>query len=262
MQFDTTLIEARLVRRYKRFLGEMELADGSRITAHCPNPGSMLGLAEPGSRCWLSHRPDPRRKLAYGWELVEAGGTLVGIHTGRANAVVAEGLCAGRIPGLPSAVIEREIRVGTQSRLDFRLTGPDGRFCYVEVKSVTLSRQPGLAEFPDATTARGAKHLTELAELAAAGHRAVLLFLVQRGDCNRLAPAADIDPRYAAGLARVRQQGVEVLAMACRTLAPGDRTRPADSLDLTRKPARFTPGRAGPRLAPDAFPAYQTPVIF
>lgn len=216
MHFDAALIEARLVRRYKRFLSEMELADGSRITAHCPNPSSMLGLAAPGSRCWLSHRPDPRRKLAYGWELVEAAGTLVGIHTGRANAIVEEGLCAGRIPGLPNAAIAREVRVGAQSRLDFRLADAGGRFCYVEVKSVTLSRQAGLAEFPDAKTARGAKHLTELAELAASGHRAVLLFLVQRGDCNRLAPAADIDPLYAAGLARVRQQGVEILGMACR----------------------------------------------
>ena len=147
---------------------------------------------------------------------MEASKTLVGIHTGRANRIVAEGLCARRIPGLPGAVIEREVKVGTKSRLDFRLTGTDGRFCYVEVKSVTLSRQSGLAEFPDAKTARGAKHLTELAELAAAGHRAVLLFLVQRGDCNRLSAAADIDPVYSAGLAKARKQGVEVIGLRCR----------------------------------------------
>ena len=221
MQFDTPLIEARLIRRYKRFLSDMELGDGAIVTAHCPNPGSMLGLAVPGSRCWLSYHTGGTRKLAYGWELVEARGTpiglnLVGINTGRANAIVAEALCNRRIPGLPSGAIEREVKVGTKSRLDFRLTDADGRSCYVEVKSVTLSRQPGLAEFPDAKTARGAKHLTELAELAAVGHRAVLLFLVQRGDCDRLSAAADIDPVYADGLAQVGGQGVEIIGLACR----------------------------------------------
>lgn len=216
MHFDAALIEARLVRRYKRFLSEMELADGSIVTAHCPNPGSMLGLAVPGSRCWLSHHAGGTRKLSYGWELVEADGALVGINTGRANTIVAEGLCAHRIPGLPVGTLEREVKVGAKSRLDFRLADDRGRYTYVEVKSVTLSRQPGLAEFPDAKTARGAKHLMELAELAGAGHRAVLLFLVQRGDCTRLAAAADIDPAYAAALDQARNRGVEVIAVACR----------------------------------------------
>jgi sugar fermentation stimulation protein A len=216
MHFAADLIEARLIRRYKRFLSEMELADGTRVTAHCPNPGSMMGLAEPGSRCWLSHHAGGTRKLSYGWELVEARGTLVGINTGRANAIVAEALCAGRIPGLPFDVVEREVKVGAKSRLDFRLADDRGRFTYVEVKSVTLSRQPGLAEFPDAKTARGAKHLIELAELIRAGHRAVLLFLVQRGDCGRLAAAADIDPAYAAGLAAAQKQGVEVIGLTTR----------------------------------------------
>lgn len=221
MHFAAALIEARLVRRYKRFLSEMELGDGSVVTAHCPNPGSMMGLAVPGSRCWLSHHTGGTRKLSHGWELVEAHhqtgtGALVGINTGRANAIVAEALCAGRIPGLPADGVEREVKVGTKSRLDFRLTDDRGRYTYVEVKSVTLSRQPGLAEFPDAKTARGAKHLIELAELVRAGHRAVLLFLVQRGDCRHLAAAGDIDPGYAAGLAAAREQGVEVIGLTAR----------------------------------------------
>jgi sugar fermentation stimulation protein A len=216
MHFAADLIEARLIRRYKRFLSEMELGDGSRVTAHCPNPGSMMGLAEPGSRCWLSHHTGGTRKLAYGWELVEARNSLVGINTVRANAIVAERLCAGRIPGLPCTTVEREVKVGAKSRLDFRLTDEDGRLTYVEVKSVTLSRQTGLAEFPDAKTARGAKHLMELVELVWFGHRAALLFLVQRGDCDRVDVAADIDPNYAATLDKVRAMGVDVLAFACR----------------------------------------------
>jgi sugar fermentation stimulation protein A len=216
MQFAPPLVEAHLVKRYKRFLADVEIA-GSIVTVHCPNPGSMMGLAEPGSRCWLS--PRTGTKLPYGWEIVESKASgviaLVGINTGRANAIVAEGLAAGVFPSLPTATISREVRVGTVSRLDFRLADAEGRPCWVEVKSVTLSRRPGLAEFPDARTDRGSRHLAELATLAQAGQRAVLLFLVQRSDCREVRIAADIDPTYAAALTQARALGVEIRAVSC-----------------------------------------------
>src|SRR5262245_11589189 len=154
MQFTPPLVEARLIKRYKRFLADMEVG-GKYLTLHCPNPGSMMGLAEPGSRCWVM--PKTGTKLPFGWEIVESRASgvtaLVGINTGRANAIVAEGLAAGAFPGLPNATIAREVKVGA-SRLDFRLADAAGRPCWVEVKSVTLSRRPGIAEFPDAKTDR------------------------------------------------------------------------------------------------------------
>jgi len=220
MQFSPPLVEARLMKRYKRFLADVEIA-GRYVTVHCPNPGSMLGLAEPGSRCWLS--PKTGTKLPYGWEIVEtkASGVpaLVGINTGRANAIVAEGLAAGRFPDLPGAAVAREVRIGTaalhNSRLDFRLEDVTGRPCWVEVKSVTLSRSAGIAEFPDAKTDRGSRHLAELSALVGAGQRAVLLFLVQRSDCRAVRIAADIDPTYASALTQARAQGVEIRAFSC-----------------------------------------------
>jgi sugar fermentation stimulation protein A len=213
MQFATPLVEARLIRRYKRFLADMEIA-GEAVTVHCPNPGSMLGLAVPGSRCWISRKTGT--KLPYCWELVETEtGALVGLNTGRANAIVAERLAAGRLADFPSETITREVRVGRESRLDFRLEDAGGRLCWIEVKSVTLSRRHALAEFPDSKTARGARHLAELAALAQRGDRAVLLFLVQRSDCQEVAVAGDLDPFYAAALAQVRSQGVEIRAFSC-----------------------------------------------
>jgi sugar fermentation stimulation protein A len=224
MQFVPPLIEARLIKRYKRFLADMEIpgeSGGERVTVHCPNPGSMMGLAEPGSRCWLM--PRTGTKLPYGWEIVESRASgvtaLVGINTARANAIVAEGLAAGVFPNLPTAAVAREVKVGPgalhNSRLDFRLGDAAGRPCWVEVKSVTLSRRAGIAEFPDAKTERGTRHLAELSALAQAGERAVLLFLVQRNDCREMALAADIDPTYAAALTQARAQGVEIRAFSC-----------------------------------------------
>ena len=224
MQFAPPLVEARLIKRYKRFLADMEIPGefgGKSVTVHCPNPGSMMGLAEPGSRCSLMPRPavSPGTKLPYGWEIVEsrASGapTLVGINTARANAIVAEGLASGVFPNLPTAAVAREVKVGAASRLDFRLGDAAGRPCWVEVKSVTLSRRAGIAEFPDAKTDRGTRHLAELGALARAGERAVLLFLVQRGDCRAMVLAADIDPTYAAALTQARAQGVEIRAFSC-----------------------------------------------
>ncbi len=217
MLFDPPLVPARLIRRYKRFLADMILPDGREVVAHCPNPGSMLGLAEPGSACWLSAKTAKGRKLDFGWEIVTtAGGALVGINTGLANRIVGEALADGAIGGLPMDGAWRpEVPFGTGTRFDFANTAPDRAPTYLEIKSVTLSRQPGLAEFPDAKTDRGAKHLRELVVAKDQGHRAILLFLVQRSDCSRLSLAGDIDPAYAAGLMTARAAGVEILAYAC-----------------------------------------------
>lgn len=215
MRFQTPLVPARLIRRYKRFLADCLLEDGTEVTAHCANPGSMLGLADPGMRIWLERNDDPRKKLRYGWRLVDhGGGHFTGVDTAAANRVVAEALQAGRIAGLQAGVIRAEVPYADRSRVDFLLSG-SGPDTWVEVKSVTLSRQPGLAEFPDSVTARGLKHLSDLAGRVTAGDRAVLLFLVQRTDCARVTVAADIDPAYAAGLARAMAAGVEVMALSC-----------------------------------------------
>ncbi|PJE30680.1 Sugar fermentation stimulation protein A [Pseudooceanicola marinus] len=217
MRFQTPLLPATLVRRYKRFLADIRLEDGQEVTAHCANPGSMMGLAEPGSRIWVEPNDDPKKKLKYGWRLVEhADGHFTGVDTAVPNRALREALLAGGVPGLDGyASVRPEQKYGEKSRIDFLLSDPARADCYVEVKSVTLSRQPGLAEFPDSVTARGLKHLQELAQMAQAGHRAVMLFLVQRTDAERTGLAADIDPAYAAGFAAARAAGVEVLAFGC-----------------------------------------------
>lgn len=226
MRYPSPLVPARLVRRYKRFLADMVLDDGTEITAHCANPGSMLALAEPGRRCWLSHDPNPQRKLAYSWELEETPTGCVGINTARANPLVAEALAQGAIPELARwPVVRREVADGSGSRLDFQLSAADGGVCWLEVKSVTLSRRPGLAEWPDARSARGLRHLESLSALASDGAAAALLFLVQRPDCGAFRVAADIDPAYARALAAIRGRpdGAKplILAYDCATSPAG-----------------------------------------
>jgi sugar fermentation stimulation protein A len=220
MRYPHALAPAVLVRRYKRFLADVELTDGSIVTAHCANPGSMLGLAEIGTRVLLSESDDPARKLRHSWELARAGRTWVVVHTARANAVAREALEAGAIEelrGFERVVPEAAFAAGT--RFDFRLEGGAGR-AWVEVKSVTMA-EDGLALFPDAPTERGRRHLTELAKAARRGERAVMLYLVMREDCESFAPAARVDPEYAAALASARRAGVEVLVRACRVRPAG-----------------------------------------
>ena len=215
MQFSTPLVPGRLIRRYMRFLSDIELDSGEIVKAHCPNPGSMMGLKDEGTRVWLEGNDDPRKKLDWGWRLVELPETFVGIDTGAANRVVAEALARG-IDGLDKYdIIRPEVKYREKSRVDFLLSADGRPDCYVEVKSVTLSRQKGLAEFPDSVTARGAKHLGDLAAMVAEGHRAVLSFLVQRSDCNRVTLADDIDPTYAAAFAAAIDAGVEVMCFDC-----------------------------------------------
>ena len=223
MDFPQPLTRATLVRRYKRFFADVVLGDGTEITAHCPNPGAMLGLNTPGLPCWLSRSDDPKRKLAHTLELVEVeGGGIVGINTLHPNRLVAEALAADAIPELCGyASHRREVKYGAASRVDFLLEAPGRAPCWLEVKNCHLMREPGLAEFPDCVAARSTKHLRELAEMARQGERAVLLFVVQRTDCERFSPAADCDPLFARTLAEVAEEGVEVLVYDCEVTAGG-----------------------------------------
>lgn len=217
MRFQTPLIPAVLIRRYKRFLADCRLPDGREITAHVANPGAMLGLKDEGTRIWLEPNDDPKRKLKFAWRLVEhPGGQFTGVDTGVPNRVLRAALMAGQVPGLEGYDLVRpEVAYSENSRIDFLLSGAGRPDCYVEVKSVTLSRQPGLAAFPDSVTARGTKHLGDLAAMARQGQRAVMLYLVQRTDCQRMTLAADIDPAYAQAFAAARRAGVECMVFGC-----------------------------------------------
>ncbi|WP_029061650.1 DNA/RNA nuclease SfsA [Labrenzia sp. DG1229] len=223
MKFAAPLASGRLVKRYKRFLADVVIDEnGSEVTAHCANPGSMLGLKEPGSRVWLSQSDNPKRKLKYSWEIIEADGALVGINTAHPNKLVEEAIEAGRIKELTGyETLRREVKYGKNSRIDILLEDNNGKKTYVEVKNVHLMRQAGLAEFPDSVTARGAKHLAELADMAAEGHGAAMVFLVQRPDCDRLSLAADIDPAYASAFAAAREAGVNTYAIGCDVTLDG-----------------------------------------
>lgn len=217
MQFTTPLIPATLLRRYKRFLADARLEDGREITAHCANPGSMMGLKDEGLKIWLEPNDDPKKKLKYGWRLVDhENGHFTGVDTSVPNRALKQALLAKDLPALAGyETVRPEVKYGTNSRIDFLLTDPNKPDLYVEVKSVTLMRDAGKAEFPDSVTARGTKHLAELSEMIAQGHDAMMLYLVQRTDAQYVTLAADIDPTYAAAFDAARAAGVQVLAYDC-----------------------------------------------
>jgi len=212
MRFPSPLIPGRLIRRYKRFLADVEVEGAGEVTVHCPNPGSMMGLDAPGLRVWVEPAL-PGRKLPFAWRLAELpGGHWAGIDTAVPNRVVKEALLARAVPELDAyGSVRPEVKYGARSRVDFLLTEPGLPDAYVEVKNVHLRRAGDLAEFPDCVTERGARHLEELSAMVAAGHRAVMLFLVQRTDCARFALAADLDPGYARAFAAATGAGVEAV---------------------------------------------------
>lgn len=216
MQFEKPLEAATLIRRYKRFLADVSLdASGLHLTAHCPNPGAMLGLANEGDKIWLRPAKNPKSKLPYAWELTELKTGLVGIDTGRPNRIAEEAIQGGLIPELDGYEnCRREVKYGENSRIDLLLTSANRQDCYVEVKNVHLKRN-GRAEFPDSKTVRGAKHLGELAKVAEAGSRAVMLYIVQRMDCEIFSLADDIDPAYGLAFRDARARGVESFCYDC-----------------------------------------------
>lgn len=230
MLFPDPLLRGTLIKRYKRFLADVTLDAGadpeSFVTAHCPNPGSMMGLSAPGSEVWLSPARNPERKLRYTWELLRFDGRLVGINTAHPNKLVEEAVHNAEIPELGNyQSVRREVRYGKNSRIDLLLEGDGRPDCYVEVKNVHLKRDAagggGAAEFPDSVTKRGTKHLVELSDMVAAGFRAVMVYVVQREDCDYFTLADDIDPAYAAAFAAARTAGVEAICYTCKISVDG-----------------------------------------
>lgn len=220
MIFEQPLIPARLIARYKRFLFDARLEDGRLVTGSCPNTGSMRGLTTPGSRIWLSAHDGAARKHRHRLELVEADGTTVGINTGLPNRLAEEAIAGGLVGDLASyPTLQRERKYGRNSRIDLLLTDSERPAVYVEVKNVHFVRNTDLAEFPDTVTARGTKHLDELGNMVEAGHRAVMLYLIQRSDCSRFRISADLDPVYGAAFRRAIGRGVEAFAVKCRVTA-------------------------------------------
>lgn len=214
MLFSPPLQQGTLIKRYKRFLADIELCDGSQITIHCPNTGSMRNCLFPGEKVWFSTSDNPKRKYPNTWELAQTdAGHLIGINTGRANALAAEAINDGVITELQGyGELRREVKYGSEnSRIDLLLEDTNLGRCYIEVKSCTLLEQQQ-GYFPDAVSIRGQKHLRELIEMVRLGHRAVLLFVVQHSGIDRVSAAQHIDPDYAQLLSQAHQAGVEILA--------------------------------------------------
>jgi sugar fermentation stimulation protein A len=217
--FPAALTPGRLIRRYQRFLTEVELADGSRVTAHCNNSGTLLTCLEPGAPVYLSPSLTPGRRTAFTWEMIFVNGGWVGVNTLLPNRLVAEAARQRALPLFAGArAVRTEVKTGPHTRLDLVVERPQGPL-YVEVKNVTLVRA-GLASFPDAVSTRGAKHLAELVRLTEAGQEAAMVYVVQRSDAQAFTPAADIDPAYAEAFARARTAGVG-MAVVQAEVSPG-----------------------------------------
>ncbi|RCL04074.1 MAG: sugar fermentation stimulation protein A [Candidatus Tokpelaia sp. JSC189] len=219
MFFSVPLISGKLIRRYKRFLADVILDDGNKITASVPNTGSMLGLTEAGMRVWLSQSNSPTRKYRHRLEIVETQNTLVGINTSLPNRIGEEALRVGLIPslcGYDYNNVLREQRYHKNSRIDLLLPGKDSKNAFIEIKNVHYVRTSRLAEFPDTVTARGAKHLAALSHVVQEGHRGIMLFVIQRNDCDRLAICNDLDPFYGQQFSLARKSGIEAYAIRCK----------------------------------------------
>jgi sugar fermentation stimulation protein A len=225
IRFEQPLRSGTLIRRYKRFLAEVQTTDGERITAHCPNSGSMLSVSTPGAPVWLSESDNPKRKYPHTWEIVSCEGVSVGINTGLPNTIVARAIARGAIPELAGyARLRREVRYGAHSRIDMMLEDDGRPSCLIEVKNVTMRRsmkEGAPCEFPDAVTVRGTRHLLDLMHAVGVGMRAVIFFLVQRVDGVRMTIADDIDPVYDKTLRTAVSRGVEILSYRCEVSETG-----------------------------------------
>ncbi|MEE4164923.1 MAG: DNA/RNA nuclease SfsA [Desulfocapsaceae bacterium] len=210
MQFASTLKKATLIRRYKRFLADVRCPDGSEMTIHCPNSGSMRSCSDPGSSICYSTSDNPKRKYPHTLEMIQVSNTWVGVNTMRTNQIVSEAFSGGIISEYRTFdTLQQEVKTSEGNRLDLLLISADQKI-YIEIKSSTLV-QDNCAQFPDAVTTRGTKHLRELIRLAEQGHTAVIFYLVQRGDAERFEPAAAIDPQYTRTLVEAQQSGVRIL---------------------------------------------------
>jgi sugar fermentation stimulation protein A len=226
MQFSSPLLHGHLIKRYKRFFADIELLDGTIITAHCPNTGAMQGVLKPGIPAWVSQSDNPKRTLKYTWELVEIDGTYIGVNTQNPNRIVGEALMSGYIPGLAAySTIKAEVKYGAEnSRIDYLLTDNDGNRCYVEVKNAhhsAVENGINVGMFPDSKTTRGVKHLHELMRMVDEGHRAVLIYCLQRGDCESLRFGVEFDPVYAKTAVMALKHGVEMMPYSCAITQQG-----------------------------------------
>jgi sugar fermentation stimulation protein A len=216
MIFSQPLLEGKLIKRYKRFLADIELNSGELITAHCPNPGAMLGITEPFNKVFVSKSSNPDRKLQYSWEMVNILGTWIGVNTNNPNKLVKEAIENKVIDALGDYNdFKQEVKYGKNSRIDFLLTNQKNKKCFLEVKNVHLTREDYTAEFPDCVTARGAKHMIELSNMVQEGHRCIVLYVVQRQDVNSFKVAKDLDHEYFKASTYAKKMGVEFLAYNC-----------------------------------------------
>ena len=209
-------ITGRLIKRYKRFFADVKLDTGELITAHCPNTGSMMGLLDEGNRVFLTKTDNEKRKLKYTLEIIKLLDANIGVNTHRANRIVENGIIEKKISTLGKNYdFKREVKYGANSRIDFLITNKKNEKIYLEVKNVTLSKKQNIAEFPDAVTERGSKHLLELIEVVKKNNRAVMLFLIQRDDCIKFRIAEEIDPVYKKNILKAIKAGVEILCYRC-----------------------------------------------
>lgn len=221
MIFSPPLLKGSLIKRYKRFLADIELENGTLITAHCPNSGAMQGLTDPGTPVWVSLSLNPARKLPYTWQMAEVDGVFVGMNTTNPNFLVESAIHAGVIRELQGyANLRREVVYGKNSRIDILLENPSEPLVYVEVKNVHLKRGKNAA-FPSSVTARGAKHMRELSEMVRMGHKAYVVYVVQRNDCEEFEIASDIDPNYSQETLKAIENGVIPLVYACEVTPIG-----------------------------------------
>ena len=216
MSNSINFISGRLIKRYKRFFADVKLDSGEVVTAHCPNTGSMMGLLTEGNIVYLSETDNEKRKLKYTLEIIKVQDACVGVNTHKANRIVEEGIVEKKISTLGKKYdFRREVKYGKNSRIDFLITNKKGEEIYLEVKNVTLSKRKGIAEFPDAVTERGSKHLLELIDVVKKKRRAIMLFLIQRDDCKKFRIAEEIDTTYKKNIIKAKQAGVEILCYSC-----------------------------------------------